>query len=83
MGRFVIIGGNRAAIDDGFLRQVTDRKIDIIHGQNLIDENVKFMFVITAGMSLFYLVTSVRGLTEEIRVVINEHRNGKNYRYIF
>ncbi|XP_017478051.1 PREDICTED: ABC transporter G family member 3-like [Rhagoletis zephyria] len=74
LGRFVIIG-DREAIDEGVLKHVGEKEIDIIEGQNLIDENVKFIFVITAGLALFQVVTSVKGLNEEVKVAINEHRN--------
>ena len=75
LGRFVIIG-DREAIDSNLLKQVGEKEIDIIEGQHLIDENVKFIFVITAGLSLFQIVTSVKGLKEEVKIAINEHRNG-------
>ena len=78
LGRFVIIG-DREAIDEGVLKHVGEKEIDIIEGQNLIDENVKFIFVITAGLALFQVVTSVKGLNEEVKVAINEHRNGKQW----
>lgn len=47
-----------------------------LYGQNLVDENIKFLFVITICLSLFQMITSVYGLNEEIKVAINEHRNG-------
>lgn len=74
--RFVIMG-HRGEIDSGWLRQMEERKIDVIEGQHLIDENVKFLFVVSAGLCLFMVVHSVGGINEEVKVVINEHRNGK------
>lgn len=78
LARFVILA-ERDAIDEGVLKHVGEKEFDIIESQDLIDENVKFIFVVTAGLSLFQLVTSVKGLNEEVKVAINEHRNGKLY----
>jgi len=56
------------------------QKVEVIRGQQLLEQNAKLVYVVTAGFALFQIYTSVKGLNEEIRVAINEHRNGETPR---
>lgn len=54
-----------------------NEQIVTLYGQNLVEENLKFMFVISICLALFQMIISVNGLNEEVKVAINEHRNGQ------
>jgi len=74
--RFVITGSKARIEPDVIRNMLTEDRIVVIEHQNLIEQNLKFLFVICIGLTLFQVVTSVKGLNEEVRVATNEHRNG-------
>ncbi|KAI2800358.1 ABC protein, sub ABCG [Blomia tropicalis] len=76
IGRLNIMDERLHEMDRSLMNQVARQPIDIIQRQHLIDDNVKFLFVIICGLTIFQISTSAHGLNEEVRVAINEHRNG-------
>nr|XP_027194971.1 uncharacterized protein LOC113789612 isoform X1 [Dermatophagoides pteronyssinus] len=74
-GRLILL--DRSSISnttlDKFLR---NENVITIHGQHLIEQNLKFLFLTTVLMTLSHFLVSVFALNEEIIVACNEHRNG-------
>ncbi|KAH7644841.1 abc transporter g family member 3-like [Dermatophagoides farinae] len=74
-GRLVLLDGSLSTNStlDEYLR---DKNVITIHGQHLIEQNLKFLFLTTVLMTLSHFLVSVFALNEEIIVACNEHRNG-------
>lgn len=53
-----------------------DQHIAVLPGMNLIEQNIKFIFIITINLTLFHLFASIIDWNEDIIVACNEHRNG-------
>lgn len=60
------------SIDTSTLNQ----HIAVLPGMNLIEQNIKFIFIITINLTLFHLFASIIDWNEDIIVACNEHRNG-------
>ncbi|KAJ6215528.1 hypothetical protein RDWZM_010028 [Blomia tropicalis] len=79
MARFAITNHNmyQNENDRNIIEQIGQHPmVDTIIGQQLIDQNVKFIFVLISGLTLTYLIISARVVNTETIVAINEHQNG-------
>lgn len=67
---------SRRAVDE--IRNL-DQRFEVLYDEQLIEDNLKFIFISLLGLTLLQMITSIRVSHDEIRVAVNEHRNGEQH----
>lgn len=63
--------------EEDLTRNSSLQNFEFVHNQNDVEQNVKLIFLCCASLTLFQMVTSMKLLHDELKAVINEHRNGR------